>query len=111
MTEILGKILELITTNNGFCNTISHQMACVNMNFYNINNKKNKHSYLKRTKDIQNIICKLTFIEELNISKDYSKVADKFLIELGNNLDKLLPVGVMKDIALTFYCLDSYTNE
>ena len=111
MTEILEKVLESFMTNNGFCNTISHQMACVNTNFYNINIKKNKHSYLKRTKDIQDIIFKLAFIEDLTLSKDYSIVSDKFLLELGTELDKLLPPDIIKDIALTFYCFDVYTSE
>ena len=111
MAELLAKVLESFMTNNGFCNTISHQMACVNTNFYNINIKKNEHSYLKRTKDIQNIISKLSFIEDLNISKDYSVVSNKFLLELGNDLDKFLHPNVIKDIALSFYCFDVYTNE
>ena len=111
MTELLAKVLESFMTNNGFCNTISHQMACVNINFYNIDIKKNKHAYLKRTEDIQDIIFKLSFIENFSISKNYSAVSNEFLIELSTNLNKLLHSDIMKDIALTFYCFDAYTNE
>ena len=111
MAENLAKILESCIINNIFCNIISHQMTCVNVEFYNINIKINKHAYLKRTKDIQNIIYKLSFIENLNMNKDYIIVSNNFLIELGNNLDKLIHSDIMKDISLTFYCLNVYANK
>lgn len=108
MTEMLAQILDLPMSNNGFCNTISYQMACVNMEFYHINIKKNNNAYLIRTEKLQYVSNKLLFFEQLIYTK--SKVSDKTLIDLGKDLDYLFPKKITERIALTLYCFITYCD-
>ena len=111
MTELLAQILDLSMSNNGFCNTISHQMACVNIEFYHINIKKNNNAYLKRTEELQYISDRLLYFERLKISQKYCIFSDENLIDLGEGLEYLLPIAITEDIALTLYCFDTYSDK
>ena len=77
MTELLAQILDLPMSNNGLCNTISYQMACVNTEFYYINIKKNNNAYLKRTEELQYISDRLLYFEHLKITYMYCKYFKK----------------------------------
>ena len=108
MTEILAQILDLPMSNNGFCNTISHQMACVNTEFYHINIKKNYNAYLKRSKEIQYITSRLLYFEQLKINYKYCRISDEDLTIFGEELAYFLPNNISEDIALTLYCFNTY---
>ena len=108
MTEILAQILDLSMLNNGFFNTISHQMACVNTEFYHINIKKNYNAYLKRSKEIQYITSRLLYFEQLKINYKYCRISDEDLTIFGEELAYFLPNNISEDIALTLYCFNTY---
>ena len=111
MTELLAQILDLPMLNNGFCNTISYQMACVNMEFYHINLKKNNNAYLQRTEKLQYASNKLLFFEQLKTSYNKSKISNTALINLGKDLDHLFPSVITEYIALTLYCFTNYDTK
>ena len=108
MVELLAQILDLLMSDNGFCNTISYQMACVNIEFYHINIKKNNNAYLQRTKKLQFVSNKLLFFEQIKTRYKKYKISNKTLINLGKNLDYLFPTNITECIALTLYCFITY---